>query len=189
MQNPCRAAAVLAVALPLVFAGCRSQPGPPPDVAAQTAELSLASTAFGAGAAIPAKYTCDGENVSPPLGWSGAPDGVRSFAIIMEDPDAPLGTFTHWVIFNLPAGSAGLPEGVTNADRLENGAVQGENSFGKLGYGGPCPPRGSEHHYVFKLYALDTSLTTNVGATAKQVYAAMSGHVLGYGELTGTCAR
>lgn len=150
--------------------------------------LSLSSTAFAAGASIPAVYSCNGRGISPPLAWSGAPAGAASFALIMEDPDAPMGTFVHWVIFNIPAASKGLPEAVPTDAKLSDGSVQGNNGAGRTGYAGPCPPSGT-HRYFFKLYALDASLTLSSGAGKEQLLQAMQGHILAQGELMGTFGK
>jgi Raf kinase inhibitor-like YbhB/YbcL family protein len=144
--------------------------------------LVLISSAFVAGAPIPAAYTCDGKNEPPPLTWSGAPPTTRAFALIVDDPDAPAGTWVHWVLYNLPADATGLPLGQASG-------VQGKNDFGKTGYGGPCPPPGKPHRYFFKLYALDGRLSLRPGATKVEVERAMQGHVLATAELIGTYAR
>lgn len=150
--------------------------------------IQVTSAAFEAGGAIPAKHTCDGANVSPPLAWTAAPAGTRSFALIVDDPDAPSGTFTHWVLFNLPASATGLPEAVPPRPVLDDGARQGTSSFRRVGYGGPCPPRGT-HRYFFKLYALDAMLDLESGAAKDDLTAAMRDHVLDEGELMGRYAR
>jgi Raf kinase inhibitor-like YbhB/YbcL family protein len=150
--------------------------------------LTVTSQAFRNGERIPSKYTCDGESVSPPIGWSGTPQETRSYALIMEDPDAPAGAFTHWVIFNIPAEEIGLQENVRNVTTLSTGAIQGSNGAGKIGYAGPCPPSGV-HHYVFHVYALDTLLELQTGATKQNVLKAMEGHVLAEGQLTGLYSR
>jgi Raf kinase inhibitor-like YbhB/YbcL family protein len=147
--------------------------------------LQLTSPAFNEGGAIPAVYTCTGDGISPELAWSGAPDGTQSFALIMDDPDAPGRTWVHWVIANLPADAAGLPERVESDAGLPGDAVQGRNSRGGNNYDGPCPPRGT-HRYFFKLYALDTMLDLAAGASKEDVLAAMEGHVLAEGQLMGT---
>lgn len=153
--------------------------------APSTAKFSLASQVFKEGENIPTKYTCDGKDVSPPLSW-GSPDaGTKSLALIMDDPDAPGGVFTHWVLFNLPANITSLPEGVPKLDRLESGGIQGVNDFGEKGYSGPCPPAGKSHTYRFILYALDAELILKPGATKEEVLKAMEGHVLGKVELDG----
>ncbi len=128
---------------------------------------------------IPAKYTCDGDNVSPALQWKDVPAGTKSLALIMDDPDAPRGTWDHWVLFNMPPSANELPEA---AKTLPSGTVQGTTSFGKAGYGGPCPP-DREHRYFFKLYALDQVLSLSSGAKKSEVEAAMKGHILGQAEL------
>jgi Raf kinase inhibitor-like YbhB/YbcL family protein len=152
--------------------------------------FTITSTAFRDGAAIPAKYTCDGVDVSPPLAWSGAPAGTRSFALIVDDPDAPAGTWVHWVLYNLPADVSELPENIAKVESLDlGGARQGRNDFRRPGYGGSCPPPGPAHRYFFKLYALDARLELKGGAQKKEVEAAMEGHVLGSAQLMGTYAR
>lgn len=137
---------------------------------------------------IPRHYTCDGENVSPPLAWGDVPEGTKSLALIADDPDAPGGTFTHWVLYNLPPHLRELPEDVRRDETLPNGAMQGTNSFRKIGYGGPCPPGGT-HRYYFKLYALDTELDLAPGATKERLLDAMRGHVLAETEVMGKYSR
>jgi Raf kinase inhibitor-like YbhB/YbcL family protein len=150
----------------------------------------LTSTAFKDGATIPGKHTCDGVDVSPPLAWSGTPAGTRSVALIADDPDAPGGTWVHWVLYNLPAEVSDLPENIAKVESLDlGGARQGRNDFRRPGYGGPCPPPGPAHRYFFKLYALDTRLELKAGAQKKDVEAAMEGHVLGSAQLMATYAR
>jgi len=150
----------------------------------------LTSAAFKDGAPIPGKYTCDGVDVSPPLTWSGAPAGTRSVALIADDPDAPGGTWVHWVLYNLPAEVSELPENIAKVESLDlGGARQGRNDFRRPGYGGPCPPPGPAHRYFFKLYALDTRLELKAGAQKKDVEAALEGHALGSAQLMGTYAR
>lgn len=150
--------------------------------------FGLTSPAFATGGTIPRKYTCDGEDASPPLAWSGAPDGTRSLTLIMDDPDAPGGTWVHWVLFGLRADVPVLPEGVPTTPTLEGGLRQGKNSWGRVGYGGPCPPRGV-HRYFFKLHALDTALDLAPGATKEQALAAIRGHILAEAELMGRYGR
>ena len=151
--------------------------------------LSLRSTAFKDGGKIPKKYTCDGEDVSPPLSWSGAPYGTKSYVIIMEDPDAPGGTFTHWVLYDLPAGLTNLSEGVEKKSDLKEGPKQGVNDFGRVGYGGPCPPGGT-HRYIFTLYALDIAgLDLKGKATREEVLNTARGHVISKTNLIGTYSR
>ncbi len=161
---------------------------PMPAKEAETA-LSLSSTAFKEGDQLPVKYTCDGQNISPLLEWGEPPQGTQTFALIVDDPDAPRGVFTHWVLFNLPANIRQLPEGIPAQFQLENGALQGKNDFGKIGYGGPCPPPGPAHQYRFTLYALDKPLDLKSSASKKQVLDAMEGNVLAQGQLTGTYQR
>jgi Raf kinase inhibitor-like YbhB/YbcL family protein len=154
----------------------------------QTMSFTLGSTAFRQGEAIPSKYTCDGDNVSVPLQWADPPVGTRSFAITVEDPDAPSGTFVHWVIYNIPANSRDLPEDGASEANLPEGSQNGANSARRTGYMGPCPPSGT-HRYVFRLYALDTTLNLNAGATKDQLLKAMQGHTLADAELMGTYTR
>ena len=150
--------------------------------------LVITSSAFSEGQAIPTRYTCDGPDVSPDLSWSGVPETATSLALICDDPDAPMGTWVHWVLFNIPADADGLPAEIPSDAILENGARHGENDFGRLGYGGPCPPGGT-HRYFFKLYALDTQLESDSGSTKAQLLAAMEGHILAEGQLMGTYSR
>jgi len=151
--------------------------------------MKLESRAFTENATIPQQYTCDGRDLSPPLQWDAPPPGTESLVLITDDPDAPRGTFVHWVLYNLPPDQRGLTEGASSTQpTLANGAFQGRSDFGKLGYGGPCPPSGS-HRYFFKLYALDTRLTLQPGASKTQVERAMQGHILGQAELMGRYAR
>jgi len=150
--------------------------------------LEVVSPAFAAGGMIPRKHTCDGEDVSPEISWSGVPAGTRSFALICDDPDAPAGTWVHWVVFNLPAAVSRLPEALPAEPALPSGGRQGKNDFRRIGYGGPCPPSGT-HRYVFKVYALDRLLDLEPGATKAQVEAAMKGHVLAEGSLMGRYRR
>jgi Raf kinase inhibitor-like YbhB/YbcL family protein len=153
--------------------------------------LVLTSPAFREGAAIPAEHTCDGADASPHLAWTGAPPGTVTLALIADDPDAPAGTWVHWVLYNLPGDRAELPEGVAKTDRLPQlgGALQGKNDFRRVGYGGPCPPPGRPHSYYFKLYALNAALPLHAGATKQEVERAMAGHVIGEARLMGTYAR
>jgi Raf kinase inhibitor-like YbhB/YbcL family protein len=177
--------------LPLLLAACSATSTTPtaiPSTQEASMALTLSSPAFAAGKSIPVKFTCRGQNVSPALAWSGAPSNTAYYALIVDDPDAPIGTFVHWVIYNIPASSTGLPEGVPQTPTLDTGAVQGTNGAGEQFYYGPCPPSGT-HRYFFKLYALDTKLTLSSGATASQLTKAMQGHILSQGELMGTFSR
>ncbi len=151
--------------------------------------LMLSSPTFRAGQPIPMQYTCDGVDMSPPLAWEGVADGVRSLALICDDPDAPGGTWVHWVLFNLPANVAALEAGLAKTGTLPNGARQGRNDFKHLGYGGPCPPPGRAHHYVFRLYALDAEMKLPSGATKAELLRAMKGHILAQAELVGIYRR
>ena len=150
--------------------------------------LSLSSPAFQEGEDIPITYTGDGQDVSPSLTWGEPPSETQSFALIMDDPDAPGGVFTHWLLFNLPADSRELLEAVP-PNELANGALQGKNDFGTIGYGGPCPPPGPAHHYRFTIYALDQALDLMTDASRKQVIDAITGHILARGQLTGMYQR
>lgn len=151
--------------------------------------FSISSGSFSSGSDIPKKFTCDDADISPELSWKDVPEGVRSFALIADDPDAPVGTWTHWVLFDLPSQTTDLPEGVPKVDELPTGGRQGRNDFRKIGYGGPCPPPGKPHRYFFKLYALDQVLNLKPGASKKEVELAMQGHILGKAELMGTYRR
>ena len=153
-------------------------------------KIKLESSAFGQGELIPLKHTGDDKDVSPPLRWSWAPKECKSIALIFEDPDAPISTWVHWVIFNIPADANSLPEGVpTDKILAGSGIKQGVNDFGWYGYGGPCPPKGTEHRYFFKIYALDAMLDLDAGATKSDLLNAMAGHILTQGELMGKYKR
>ena len=140
--------------------------------------MELKSAAFIQGTLIPTAYTCDGKDVSPPLEWSGIPEGSRSIALICDDPDAPAGTWVHWVYYDIPTQTTALPENIEHIDNPSVGGAQGRNDFGKTGYGGPCPPSGT-HRYFFRLYALDTELNLPPGGTKKELLDAMEGHIIG----------
>ncbi len=150
--------------------------------------MEIISLAFEEGAMIPKKYTCDDIDISPPLKWSMVPDGTKTFAIICDDPDAPMGTWVHWVVYNLPANINELSEDVPPSEILPNGAKQGRNDFGKIGYGGPCPPGGT-HRYYFKIYALSEELKVEAGITKSELLKAMEGHILSEGQLMGRYKR
>jgi Raf kinase inhibitor-like YbhB/YbcL family protein len=158
--------------------------------AANTAQgtFTLESAAFSPGDVIPVRFSCDGEDISPELKWGASPSGTVSLALIMDDPDAPGGTWIHWVIFNMPPDRTGLPEGVPAEAELADGSRQGTNSGRRLGYAGPCPP-GETHRYFFKLYALDQGPDLASGATADELTAVMDGHIIGQAELMGTYTR
>lgn len=153
-------------------------------------EFRLTSPAFEDGARIPRRYTCDGEDVSPPLEWEGAPTGTKAYALIMYDPDAPLGTFIHWVLYNIPASVNRLEENVPKVEVVEGVGVQGVNDFGGIGYGGPCPPPGhGDHRYYFALHALDSQLDLPPRLKASEVLKHIEPHVIGYAILMGKYSR
>ena len=151
-------------------------------------EIKITSSAFEEGGMIPVKHTCDGTDVTPSLAWTSVPEGTKTFALICDDPDAPMGTWVHWVLFNLPANITELPENVPPERELESGAMQGMNDFRNIGYGGPCPPGGT-HRYYFKLYALDTEIDLEPGTTKQELVTAMESHILAKGQLMGRYSR
>lgn len=150
--------------------------------------ISVSSSAFKEGGMIPAKYTCDGNDLSAPLAWTGIPEGTKSIALISDDPDAPVGTWVHWVMWNIPAAAVGLEEGVPAKPQLPDGSRQGVSDFGRPGYGGPCPPSGT-HRYYFKVYAMDTMLDLPSKARKADLVKAMKGHILAEGQLMGKYSR
>ena len=152
-------------------------------------QLQLKSAAFSEGGTIPRKYTCDGEDVSPPLSWTPPPEGTKGLALICDDPDAPGKTWVHWVLFGLSADVLELPEGMPPQRVVPGGAKHGTNDFGKIGYGGPRPPRAPAHRYFFKLYALDVELELSAGATKQEVLHAIQGHILAEAQLMGRYRR
>ena len=182
----------LIIALLVLSSGCISDQ---PEQETQTEEettikqISISSDAFKTGTSLPVEYTCDGEDRSPALSWDTVPAGTQSIALIVDDPDAPGKTWVHWVIYNIPADSSGLPPSVPKNKTLDDGSLQGKNDFGRIGYNGPCPPPGNPHRYFFKVYALDTALSLKSGATKSQLEAAMSGHILAQGSMIGKYAR
>jgi len=151
-------------------------------------EIKITSSAFSEGGMIPKRYTCDGEDISPPLAWVGVPEGTKSLALICDDPDAPMGTWVHWVLFDIPARTKELSDNIPPEKIIENGAKHGMNDFRRFGYGGPCPPGGT-HRYYFKLYALDTEINLDSGITKEQLLKAMEGHILAEGQLMGRYKR
>ena len=177
--------ALVGLALAAAF-GCRAS-DPTQAEAISTGEtamsIEITSSVFEEGERIPVEYTCNGKNISPPLAWKGLPVNTQSLALIVDDPDAPAGTWVHWVLYNLPASAEGLQSGAADS------GIQGQNSSRKSGYSGPCPPAGKPHRYFFKLYALDTSLTIDPGATKAELEKAMQGHILGQGQLMGIFSR
>ena len=177
--------AICALVIGAALAGCGDDDtveGPPPRAPEQ---ITVTSPAFAADADIPMRFTCDGDDVSPPLTWEGVPAGTRELALLMEDPDAPSGTFVHWTLYAMPADTTALREGEVPA-----GAREGENSFGDTGYGGPCPPEGDEpHRYVFSVYALDAPLDLEAGASPDDVREAVADRATARGQLTGRFGR
>jgi Raf kinase inhibitor-like YbhB/YbcL family protein len=153
-----------------------------------TQKIEVRSSAFGKGDRIPADFTCDGADMSPPIEWFGVPPQTQSLAIIADDPDAPSGDWAHWVIYDIPPNVARLPAGIPAGERSPMGGVQGKTDFGRAGYGGPCPPSG-EHRYFFKVYALDTMLNLRPGMTKKELLRAIQGRILASGQLMGTYER
>jgi Raf kinase inhibitor-like YbhB/YbcL family protein len=170
----------------LVAAGCSQEPK---SATGHVVEMKLSSTAFADGQPIPVKYTADSLDISPPLAWTNAPAGIKSFALIADDPDAPSGDWTHWVIYDLPPTTARLAEDQPKLAQFKNGAKQGLNDFKKTSYNGPAPPPGKAHRYVFKLYALDKMTGLAPNAAKADLLKAMDGHVLGEGRLMGTYQR
>lgn len=152
-------------------------------------DMQLSTSAFLPGDDIPAKFTCDGSDLSPALLWTTPPDGTQSFALVMEDPDAPRRTWVHWILYDLPGDERELPEGVSPEQALLSGARQGRNDFRNVGYGGPCPPIGAAHRYYFRLYALDARLELRANATRADLDRAMRGHILARAELMGRYRR
>ena len=153
--------------------------------------MEVSSGAFKDGGKIPSRFTCDGEDVSPPLKIKGVSTKTKSLALVMDDPDAPIGVFDHWLIWNIPADTTSIPEGVPREKSVGSvgGARQGRNGFGGIGYRGPCPPGGPAHRYRFKLYALDTMLDLGPGASKAELERAMEGHIVEKAELTGRYGR
>ncbi len=156
---------------------------------AQMKSMTLTSPTISPGAAIPADHACTGDDRSPALAWSDAPQSTKTFALIVDDPDAPGGTFIHWVAYNIPAGVTALPAGVPHTAEIAGGGKNGINGFAHIGYNGPCPPPGKVHHYYFRLFALDSELTPGEHADADAVQSAMKGHVAATAELAGTFER
>jgi Raf kinase inhibitor-like YbhB/YbcL family protein len=169
-----------------VTTGCSQEPK---SATGHVAKIQLTSTAFTAGQPIPAKYTDDGLNISPPLTWTNVPAGTKSLALVVNDPDAPVGDWVHWVIYDLPPSTTSLAQDVLKTPQMPGGAKQGVNDFQKTGYGGPAPPPGKAHRYIFKLYALNATTGLAPGATRANLLKAMNGHLLGEGQLMGTYER
>jgi Raf kinase inhibitor-like YbhB/YbcL family protein len=181
----------IAAIIMLAVACAKQPPGPTanPSSASPTQSaapgIKLISSAFTEGQKIPRQYTCDGINISPPLEWTGLPKTAKTIAIIADDPDAPAGDWVHWVIYNLPADTMGMIENVPATEDVKGGGLQGKNDFGKIGYGGPCPPSGT-HRYLFRIYAVDSELALKAGAARTDVEKAMEGHILAQAQLIGT---
>jgi Raf kinase inhibitor-like YbhB/YbcL family protein len=172
----------------LLIGGCKTSPGPQPSNAPGTAlaSITVTSQALPSDHPIPVDYSCDGRDVAPPLTWSAPPDGTKSIVLMLDDPDAPSGTFTHWIVMNLPGDALSLAEG---KDPTALGAKVGQNDFHSIRYNGPCPPRGEMHHYRFWVYAVDYVLPLNEGAARSELDAALRGHLVGAGALRATFAR
>lgn len=176
-----------------LLAGCEQKKQKAPETsnrkAGNTMEFKLTSSAFAQGQSIPKQYTGEGADITPPLQWNDAPDGVKSYALICDDPDAPGKTWVHWIIFNIPAQKNDLKEAIKMKEQFSDGTAQGVTDFGKIGYGGPMPPPGKPHRYFFKIYAMDTNLELRPGANKGQLLDAMEGHILAKAELMGTYQR
>ena len=174
--------AVLITFFVIIFTGCKGNVG-------RMNQIKLTSPAFGNMKTVPVKYTGFGKDLSIPLNWDNIPADAKSIAIVMDDPDAPIGTFTHWIIFNIHPDENSLPEGIPQKPVLSGGAKQGRNDFGRIGYNGPMPPAGKVHHYRITIYALDTVLDLDAGIKAKEFHRAIKGHILAQGLLTGLYKR
>lgn len=182
----CAAAAPAPVATTAPPAAGPSAPAAPP--AAPAARFEIRSTAFDYNKPIPAQYTCDGADLSPPLTWTNVPAGTKSFVLIVSDPDAPSGQWAHWLLWDLPAGTTSLPQGVPKTGALPDGSRQGKNDFGNPGWGGPCPP-GGRHRYVFRLFAMDRLIGLPPDATRDTLEKSIQGHIVGQTEVTGRYQR
>ena len=167
----------------LLLVGCLGQTTTQSEEGGVDMSIQITSIAFSEAGKIPSLYTCDDQNVSPPLAWTGVPSNTISLALVMDDPDAPSGTWVHWVLYNLPPDITSLEQG------KNGGGTEGKNDFNRTGYGGPCPPRGSNHRYYIKLYALDSRLDLKPGASKAQLESAMRGHILAQGQLMGRYSR
>lgn len=175
--------------LVIAVAGCHSTEQQPALEGEASMKMQLTSTAFKDEDTIPKRYTCDGDNLSPPLAWSELPSGVKSLALIADDPDAPSGTWVHWVIYDIPATLSGLSAGIPTSESVEGVGIQGLNDSRKSGYSGPCPPKGKPHRYYFKLYALDRVLNLAPGIKKGDLEKALQGHILAEGQLMGRYGR
>ena len=181
-----RASTLLLIGLQLIVT---SGPGAVAQAGGKTMPLKLSSPSFSNGGDIAKKFTCDGADVSPQLSWTEPPGGTKALALLSDDPDAPVGNWSHWVLWNLPAESRGLAEGLSKVARLPDGSQQGTNDFRRTGYNGPCPPPGKPHRYYFKLFALDRELDLKPGAGKRELEAAMKGHILEQTEWMGRYGR
>jgi Raf kinase inhibitor-like YbhB/YbcL family protein len=182
---------LLFLIITLICCGCKDKSGKQADTTdkgEKYMEIKLTSSAFEEGGMIPAKYTCDEDDISPPLKWDAVPDGTLSIALISDDPDAPMGTWVHWVLYNLPPEKRELPENFPEDETLPDGTRQGITDFGKAGYGGPCPPSGT-HRYYFKIYALDSMIDSATVLDKKALLEKMKGHILAEGQLMGRYKR
>jgi Raf kinase inhibitor-like YbhB/YbcL family protein len=187
-RRPLRAASLLLMGLAVL--PVRSEPQPQDrSKGALAVSFALHSPDFANGANIPRAFTCEGEDRSPALEWTDAPPGTKTFTLIADDPDAPVGTWVHWVIYNIPGSAHALAGGVEKKKQLADGSRQGRNDFRKIGYNGPCPPPGKAHRYFFKLYALSAELTLAAGTGKSEVERAMGGHILGHAEWMGRYQR
>ena len=187
---------VIALVLLIATTSCKSaqesakeDPQKPAPEKTELVKLEVRSIAFEHDSLIPREYTCDGEDISPALTWSGVPDGVKSLALICDDPDAPSGVWVHWVLYGIPPDTESLPAAVPGENEVLGGMLHGTTSVGRAGYGGPCPPKGKPHRYFFKLYAMDAELELEPGRTKEELLAAMEGHVVARGELMGRYGR
>jgi Raf kinase inhibitor-like YbhB/YbcL family protein len=180
---------IVVVALAMAACSRAADPGSASEPKGETMAIKLTSVAFEEGMPIPPKHTGQGDDVSPALQWTGVPAGAKSLALICDDPDAPAGTWVHWVIWNIPPEAAGLPEAVPQKVELPDGSKQGMNDFRQTGYGGPMPPAGKAHRYFFKVYALDIRPDLKPGTTKDKLLDAMKGHLLAEGQLMGTYQR
>ena len=183
-EGAARAARYLTLLLLFMSSGCLIPGG-----RGGAPALEVSSEAFAGDGQIPVMYTCDGTDISPPLSWGPAPQGTASIAILVTDPDAPGGAFIHWVAYNIPAGTRGIPAGTPGRNVLPAGSVQGMNDMGRQGYGGPCPPRGKPHHYHFTVYALDSAVNLTGKRDGRTLAGALGGHILAQGELVGIYRR
>ncbi len=168
---------------------CLALAAAPANAAKKEAQISVKSSSFTEGGVIPKQYTGDGQDISPPLTWGIPPADAKSFSLTVEDPDAPAGTWFHWIIFNIPSSERQLGQAIDKSGKVKGGICQGTNDFKKIGYNGPAPPKGPAHHYQFKLVALDSTLSLQPGCTKTDYYNAIKGHVLGRGVLTGLYSR